>query len=404
MLFKLAWKNLWRNKKRTIIVSASIFSAVITACIMRSAQLGSYSYMIDSSAKMLTGYLQIQGRGFWENRSMNKSIVISDRQMDSLGTIENITNVTPRLEGFALLSRDSITKVAPVIGIDPTLENNMTKLKDKLSEGHFLTDSSKGIILAQGLARRLNVTPGDSVVLLGSGYHGQNAAAILKIEGLLKLPLPQMNNSMSFLTLANAQRIYAAPQRITSLSIMIDDIRHLDRVKQQAASYLKDNQIIMTWDEMMPELVQSIEVDNASGMIMIFILYIVIAFGVFGTIMMMTTEREKEFGILYSVGMKKHVMMAVSAIESLLVSLIGVAIGVLGSIPINIYMSHNPIHLGSEWAATYETFGIEPIMPFTTDPSIYFWQSVIVFLIALTCAVYPVLFIGTLDPVKAMRK
>ena len=126
MYFKLAWKNIWRNKKRTVIVSASIFFAVILACVMRSAQLGSYAYMIDSSAKMLTGYLQIQGKGFWENRSLDKSMVVSEELKDSLAQIENITSLTPRLEAFALLSRDSITKVGPVIGIDPTLEENMT--------------------------------------------------------------------------------------------------------------------------------------------------------------------------------------------------------------------------------------------------------------------------------------
>jgi ABC-type lipoprotein release transport system permease subunit len=404
MLLKLAWQNLWRNKKRTIIVSASIFTAVILACVMRSAQLGSYSYMIDSSARMQTGYLQIQGNEFWENRSMNESITLSAPQLDSLSAINHVTSMTPRLEGFALLSLDSITKVSPVSGINPGLEQNMTGLQDKLVKGHFLNDSSQGIILAEGLAERLNAELGDSVVLLGSGYHGQTAAAILRVIGLVKLPLPQMNTMMSYLELKNAQRIYAAPGRLTSLSVMIDNIRNLEQVKQKAQNYLDKDQTIMTWDEMMPDLVQSIEIDNASGLIMIFILYIVIAFGVFGTIMMMTTEREKEFGILYALGMKKHVMIGVSAIESLMISLIGVLTGVLLSIPINTYLHLNPIHLGEEWAATYETFGIEPIMPFTTDPTIYFWQSVIVFMIALACAVYPLLFISSLDPVKAMRK
>jgi len=404
MLFKLAWKNLWRNKKRTFIVSASVFCAVILACVMRSAQLGSYSYMIDSSAKMQTGYLQIQGEGFWENRSMDKSIILSNEKLDSLFALENIESLTPRLEAFALLSRDTITKVAPVIGIDPVLEQKMTGLKEKLVEGEFLSDNSTGIILAEGLARRLKVVTGDSIVLYGAGYHAQSAAAILKVEGIVKLPLPQMNNMMSFLELKNAQSVYAAPGRITSLSIMIDDIRNQDKVNNSVPSLLSDNQIIMSWEEMMPELVQSIQIDNASGLIMIFILYVVIAFGVFGTIMMMTTEREKEFGILYAVGMKKHVMMKVSAIESFLVSLLGVAMGVLLSIPIIVYMSNHPIHLGKEFAKVYESFGIEPLMPFTTDPSIYLWQSVIVFGIALACAMYPVIFIGSLDPVKAMRK
>ena len=119
---------------------------------------------------------------------------------------------------------------------------------------------------------------------------------------------------------------------------------------------------------------------------------------------MMTAEREKEFGILYSVGMKKHVMIMVSAIESFMVSMLGVLTGVLASIPVVIYMHNHPIHLGSEWASVYEMFAIEPIMPFTTDPTIYFWQSIIVFGIALICAVYPLLFISSLNPIKALRK
>ena len=404
MYLKLAWKNIWRNKKRTVIVSASVFFAVILACVMRSAQIGSYSYMIDSAAKMQTGYLQIQGQKFWENRSLDESISITTDFLDSLKQIEHITTLTPRLEAYALLSKDSITKVSPVIGIDPQKEHDMTGLDKKLVSGSFLQYGDRGMILASGLAKRLKASLGDSVILYGSGYHGQIAAAELTITGIVELPIPQLNNAMAFIDLKNAQFIYASPERITSLSIMIDNISNLEEVKNKIHNLLTNGLTIMTWDEMMPDLVQSIQMDNASGLIMISILYMVIAFGVFGTIMMMTAEREKEFGILNSIGMKKHRMIFISLIESIIISLTGVVFGVLGSIPVTAYLKENPIVLSGDSAKLWESLGIEPIMNFSVNPDIYFWQSVIVFVIAIFCAVYPLLFIGHLKPIQAMRR
>ena len=202
----------------------------------------------------------------------------------------------------------------------------------------------------------------------------------------------------------NAQEIYAAPERITSLSVMLDNINRIDDVYGIINESIKDRFALMTWDEMMPQLEQSIEIDNASGLIMISILYMVIAFGVFGTIMMMTAEREKEFGILNSVGMKKIKMIYVSAIEGIMISFVGVVIGVILSIPITHYLKQNPILLSGDSAKAWESLGIEAIMTFSTNPDIYLWQSLVVFVIALLCIIYPMLFIGRLKPVVALKK
>ncbi len=404
MYFSLAWRNLWRNKKRTLIVTSSVFFAVILACIMRSAQLGSYSYMIYSAAKLQTGYLQIQDKDYWEKRSIDESISLNKNLLDSLNQIEQITSITPRLETFALLSSDSITKVASVVGTDPDLENNMTELQQKVVAGKYLESGDNAILLGEGLAKRLEVQVGDSVVLYGSGYHGQIAAAILPIKGLVKFPFTEMNNAFSYLELENAQYIFAAPNHITSAAIMIDNIGNLNQVKRKVKDIINSKYTTKTWDEMMPDLVQSIELDNASGMIMIAILYMVIAFGVFGTIMMMTSEREKEMGILNAIGMSKGRMIIVSVIESILISALGVITGILASWPINNYLEANPIPITGGAAASWEMMGIEPIMNFTSDPGIFFNQGLVVFIIALICAIYPLLFISRLRSVESMRK
>ncbi|HDK35928.1 MAG TPA: ABC transporter permease, partial [Bacteroidetes bacterium] len=112
MYLLLSWRNLWRNKKRTLIAAASVFFAVILAIIMRSMQNGSYTYMIRSSVKFYTGYLQVQGKGYWENRSLNKSIIIPEKQQKEILKIPHISSVVPRLEAFSLVSSNKVTKVA----------------------------------------------------------------------------------------------------------------------------------------------------------------------------------------------------------------------------------------------------------------------------------------------------
>jgi len=403
MYLSLSWRNLWRNKKRTVIASASIFFAVLLAVLMRSGQHGSYAYMIHSSAKLFTGYLQVQGKGYWENRSLDKSISLSAAQIDSLADLPHITSVTPRLEAFALISHKANTKVAEVIGIDPAAEDSMTGLRSRIAAGEYLTRNAGGLLIGQGLAEVLNTGVGDSLVLYGQGYHGQIAAARLPVTGILKLPFPSMNNSLVYLSLSNAQNVFSAYGQITSLAIMVDNINHLTAVENSITARLKNKYTIMTWDEMMPDLVQNIELDNASGIIMLIILYIVIAFGVFGTVMMMTSERLKEFGILISVGMKKIKLIWVTTIETIFISFLGVVFGFLGSIPLIYYLHYNPIYFTGEAAKAYETLGIEPIMNFSTDPGIFFSQSLVVLIIALTTALYPLLFVSRLKPAKAIH-
>jgi ABC-type lipoprotein release transport system permease subunit len=244
---------------------------------------------------------------------------------------------------------------------------------------------------------------GDSVVIYGQGYHGVTAAAQIPITGIIEFTLPELNKSFTYLSLAYAQWLFSAPDRLTSLSIMVDNPKELDRIKSEIKNVFDEKYEVMDWEELSPELVQSIQVDNASGIIMLGILYIVIAFGIFGTIMMMTAERVKEFGILISVGMKKWKLGLVSFFETLFISFIGVFSGALISIPILLYFKANPIPLTGEYAKAITEWGFEPILPFAVYPGMFFAQIWTVLAIAMVSVIYPVLFIRKLKPVEALR-
>lgn len=400
---KLAWRNLWRNKKRTLIAAASVFFAVILALIMRSMQTGYYDYMIDASVRMYTGYIQIHGKDYWEKRSLEESMVINEKQYSELKKIKGITLAVPRFETYSLISHGNKTKVTQITGIDPKEENKLTDLNKKLIQGNLLDDSSKGIVIAQGLAEILKVGVGDSVVIYGQGYHGVTAAAQIPIIGIVKFTLPELNKSFTYFTLNNAQWLFSAPDRLTSLSIMINNPNELDEIESRIKNIFNEEYEVMNWEELSPELVQSIQVDNAQGIIMLGILYVVIAFGIFGTIMMMTAERVKEFGILISVGMEKWKLGLVTLYESLFVSFLGVFTGAIISIPILLYFKSNPIPLTGEMADAILAWGFEPILPFAVYPGMFFAQIWTVLAIAMVSALYPILFIRKLKPVEAIR-
>ena len=402
--FLLAWRNLWRNKRRTLIASASIFFAVVLALIMRSMQEGSYDYMVDASVSMYTGYIQVHAKDYWDKKSIDKSMELSQTKIDEIDSLENVTLATPRLESFSLVSYGNVTKVAQIVGIDPTLENKMTKLKDKLISGKYLTKESRGLMISEGLAEILKVGIGDSVVLYGQGFHGVTAAAQVQVEGIVRFTLPALNKSMVYLGLDYAQWLYAAPNRITTLSIMINEANKINDVHSAVRNLFDEKYEVMMWPELMPELVQSIEVDNAGGIIMLGILYVVIGFGILGTVMMMTAERTKEFGILISVGMKKWRLSYVSFLESLFLSFIGVLAGIIVSIPILYYLKHDPIPLTGEMGDVMLKFGLDPIIPFRFAANIFVDQFLTVLVIAMVSALYPLSFIRKLNPINAMRK
>ena len=399
----LAWRNLWRNKRRTLIAAASVFFAVILALLMRSMQTGYYDYMIDSSVRMYTGYIQIQGNDYLEKRSLEESMIIDEEQIKKVKAVQGVELTVKRFETFSLISYGQVTKVAQVVGIDPAEENELTSLKDKLIKGNYLTYESRGIMIAEGLAEILKVDIGDSILIYGQGLYGVTAAELIPVQGIVKFNLPAQNKSFAYLSIPYVQWVYSAPERLTSLSIMIDDPKQVNNIHKEVRSLFDDSYEVLTWKELSPELVQSIQIDNAQGIIMLGILYVVIAFGIFGTIMMMTAERVKEFGILISVGMKKWKLYLVTTLETIFISFIGVITGAIISLPLIIYFVNNPIPLTGEYADAILAWGFEPVIPFAIYPGMFIAQLWTVLAIALVSGLYPINFIRKIKPVEAMR-
>ncbi len=405
MLLTLAWRNIWRNKRRSFITIGSITFAVLLACVMRSMQLGSYERMIENAARFYTGYIQIHDNGYWDEKIIDNSF---DNNQDLFRLIESTEGVevaVPRVESFALASYGMQTKGSFVLGIDPEKEDMLTMVKDKIIRGEYLHGGEKAIMVAEGLAEYLRVDIGDTVVLISQGYHGANAAGLYPVKGIMKFPIPDQNNMTVYLPLNEAQWFYDVSERLTSISLVVDEAKNVDRIVKEIEGQVDLEALeVMGWEDMMPDLVQGIEIDNISGKVMLCVLYAVISFGMFGTFLMMTQERMYEFGVMMSIGMKRRIMQLIIFLEMAMMSSIGVLVGVGISLPILTYYYYNPIYLEATAAEAFESFNVEPAYFFSLEPSLFYSQAYVVFFMALFLGFYPLMVIFKLKPVAAMRE
>lgn len=406
MLIKIAWRNIWRNKRRSLITLASVAFALFFAIIMRSMQLGTYDLAYSSVINATTGYLQWQGEGFWDKQSLERSFSPDSLTWQQIEQDESVEALLPRLESFALLASDnSDTKPGFLKGIKAPLESKHFKLNEKLLEGALPTAQNRGVMLASGLAENLKIKLGDTLVIIGQGYHGMSANGKYPVVGIADLKNPIANKSTVYLDLQELQFLTGAYNQLSAAVIVPKDPQGLTTLKHQLQSYTDTNTTdLMTWQEMMPELIEAMEADSAGGLAILFILYLVIGFGIFGTILMLTAERKPEFGILLSIGMSRNRMALSTFMETAFLSLLGIASGSILALPIALYYHYNPIELAGDMDAMMEDYGMEPLLPFSLDSSIWLTHGSIMLIISLILSLYSIITIYRLNPVKAMRR
>lgn len=395
---------MWRNRHRTVITMAAIFFAVILSVITSSLKTGIFDNLVKNVVSFYSGYIQVHKQGYWDEQILDNSFESSGDIEKRILSTENVTAITPRLESFALASSEDITKGCLVVGIDPEKENDITGLQSKLTEGHYLTNPDSGLLLSEGLAMRLKVHPNDTIVLISQGYHGATAAGKYRIQGLLKFGSPDLNDKALFMPLPLAQDLFSAFGMVTSYVLLLKDPQFLVPTAHSIQSFVGSNYEVMTWEQMMPEIKQHIATDSNNMQVIQGVLYLLISFGIFGTLLMLMTERKFEMGMLVAVGMKKIKLATLLLIESILTVISGCLLGILVSIPLVFYLNKRPISLGGETARIYERFGFEAVFPTSTEAGIFISQGIIVLIIGLLLSLYPVYKTIRLNPVTAMKK
>jgi len=399
----LAWRNIWRNKRRTVITVSAIVFAVLAAVLMQSINRGSYEVMIERMVSFNTGYLQIQDYRYDDESSLDNSFYYDDELREMvLNSDDRIEKVLPRIETFMLAANDISTRGSVVFGINPQKEQQFNDFQNYLSDGRMFDMDEQAAVLGQGLANRLQLSVGDTLALLGQGRFGMSASGLFEITGLIEHPIREMNDMAVFLPLISAQELLSAENHLTGLLIAPQREGQSESVAASLRQQFADTELaIYTWPELMPELLELMEMDLAMPRLLTVVLYVVIGFGFFGTILTMTMERLREFGVLLSVGMKRALLALVVFIETLFISIIGVITGLITAWLI--LMLIDPIVLTGEAAQAVIDMGFDPVIPMSFAADQFYRQGFYVFLIAMFVFLFPLIKIFRLNILDAAR-
>jgi ABC-type lipoprotein release transport system permease subunit len=379
--------------------------AVFLSNLMISLNEGIFGNMLDNMTKAFLGHVQIHQQGFWDEPMLDNAME-ENHELEEIALASNhVKAITPRLQSFGLASFETQTKPAQVIGVNPEKEKDLMNLEKHLYSGETINLNDNAIMVGYKLAEYLKLELGDTLVIIGQGYHGISAAGKYEVVGMLKLPSPDLNGNLVVMPLPLAQYLYSAENMLTGYTLVVDDT---DRPEKATADIIPNVDTtkyeVMTWPELLPELVQMRTTKVAGSFIYIGILYLIAGFGIFATILMMMAERSYEFGIMLSVGMSRARLITMMTAETLLISVLGILLGTMVSYPLLYYMKINPIPLTGEAGKIYEDMGIEALIMTSTDPHILINNGLILFAIACLIALYPIYVINRMNPVKAMHK
>ncbi|MBL0112333.1 MAG: ABC transporter permease [Saprospiraceae bacterium] len=404
MLWKMAWRNLWRNRRRTLITISAIAFAVLWSVVLSSIQTGTWDSIIDNMSRFYLGYGQIHTKGFWGEQSLDLAFDPEAVYAELSDKLPSDVQLIPRLESFALASYGLNTKGVLVLGFDTRLEEKMTNLRANTIRGHYPEPDDFGVLVGDKLAEKLNLDIHDSIVLVGQGYHGQNAVGKYPVLGIIHMRSPEINKQIVAMPLPTAQAFYGTGALLTALAVNVPSRAKLasaiDLLKANLDSTTYE---VMDYNELIPELIDAAKLDVASAKLILYILYMLISFGLLGTIIMMTKERSYEFGVMTAIGTEKSKLAGILWIESVSLALLGAVLGILLCMPIVYYLHIHPIQLTGTYAETYERFGLEPLIHTAMNWGIFLKQALVMFIIATILSMYPVIQSFRLHPLKAMR-
>ncbi len=402
---RLAWRNLWRNSRRTwLTVGAMVFSNVMLV-FMISLQLGSYKVMIENSLAAFTGHLQVQQEGYQDRPKMRKSFANAMQRAADLRAELELSSVAVRATAFALASSEDRSFGIQLLGVEPDFEPLVSTLPGLIQQGSWFSgNDAKEVVLGVVLARNLKVGLGDEITFMGSGRDGSFAAGIATVVGILDSGMADVDRSLAQLPLGYFDSVFTMQGQAHHIVITVPLLAQVADYQARIAALIADDPelVVLDWDALMPGLQQAIRADMSSAWFIYSILIVLVAFSVLNTQLMSVLERTREFGIMMALGLRPGRLGWLVALETFLMALLGLTIGVLLGYLLSLYLSY----------AGFSVSGMEELnqrfnMPARMYPEVsllsLLWGPSIVFAGAMVAAIYPSLRLLRLQPVTAMR-
>jgi ABC-type lipoprotein release transport system permease subunit len=399
-VWALAWRNLWRNPRRTWLTAGGIGFAVWLLVFGMSMQDGTLMVMVDNGARMLSGHVQLQHPAFQDDPRLEHLLSDGAALVRRAEATDHVTAALPRAEAFALASAGERSYGAQVLGVVPARERAASTLPGMVEQGRYLQGPGEAF-LGTVLARNLRLSGGDEVVLLGTSREGGVAAPVADVVGTVATGQPALDRSLLQIDLDDFRAAWnLGGGAVHSVVLLLDRATAADDVVRALASA---DGVALGWQELMPEMQQTIEIKRVSMQLFFAVVTVIVAFSVVNTFMMTVFERTREFGMLMALGMRHVAIVRQLCMEALWLAALGVILGLVVSGVLVGVLARTGIPLPADAAEIMARYN----MPGRMYPAFNQWSAVaaaaVMFVGTQLAVLVPALRVRRLQPVEALR-
>jgi ABC-type lipoprotein release transport system permease subunit len=322
-----------------------------------------------------------------------------------IAAVPGVTAVAARGEAYALVSSDTRTRGAAIIGVQPEREPALSTIPASLRTGRFLAaNDAVEAIVGRKLARTLALSPGDTLTVLGQGSEGSLAAATLTVVGIFESGEPDLDRSTVEIPLGTFQETFSLPDAAHAIAVRTEGLDHVERVSRAVSAELSDRSgiVVLTWQDLLEGLEQGIKLDEAIGWFLYAVLVFVVTFSILNTFLMAVLERTREFGVLIALGTRPDYLGLVVMTESVLLLLLGLLVGLALGIGVTAFVGHHGLAFSGSDALLARWNLPARIYP-RLDPYSLTLGPAIILVVTSIAALFPLVRIRRLRPTDAMK-
>lgn len=407
-MLRLAWRNLWRNKRRTVIVLISIAFGLVLSAITTALGDGYYGQLTDSAARMGTGNLTIEPSGYRAKPVLNKLIAHSPALRDQIVSMENVDAATMRIISQGMVGSSAASIGVRIMGMDTQSEAGHYALLQNIVEGSVFESTSEPMIMIGSLlAKQLDLKTGKKLVLTTADRRGDVVSALLRVKGVFTTQVDEVDRSLIILPIDYLRQLTSLrDDEATQIAVFLDSPSNTDKLGAKLQDTLQSyGAQAISWQEMMPDLAGIIAIDKIANYFFEIFMFFLIAAGILDAVLMGVMERFKEFGIMQAAGLNPKQVWSLIMLETFWLGVIGLAVGIVLSVPIYWYLHTYGLDMSFIMQEKHVPGGVlfDPFIKarFQIEHVLIVLGSV--FALIITAGLYPAFLAARSKPVDAMK-
>ncbi len=402
MIFRIAVRNLFRNKRRTLIVLTSVIAGTIAIILNDSVGNGMVKQMLENQINLHTAYIQIHNKGFSDEKSVDRYIKNQEYIDSLLSSNSDIKFYSKRIITFGLLNSANSSSGVNIIGIEPEKEQFVTFIKRSLLEGNYPQTGKRDILIGKKMSEKLEVEVGDKVVAVSNTLDGTVKSELFRVCGIYQAGSSEFENTNVYIPIDFADSFIEMNRGVHEYAIITESLDDVDKTQSSLINQLGSDYELLNYRELLPLLVSYVDVYRKTVIVFYTIIGLAVFFGIVNTMLMSVMERIQEFGVLMSIGMKTKEIFKMVILESFVIGIVGTIIGfVIGNI-IYSYFHYNGIDLRA-FSESLHSLGINAIIYPSLNLQLVINSLLVMPVTSVLGAIYPALKATKLMPTDAMR-